>query len=155
MQHCDKCHKAFGETLNTGRQEEASKAEGNNGVAKAAGAALEGWGRGARADARGPRESHAEGKAGFHGGGEVNVPRMRSRAQVAAAAEVKPPRDAAPLGCCCACAGGPVSESSSLPPPPPPSLHWSLALSSFAHRRVRAPLAPRDSEAGEGVGRGC
>lgn len=32
--------------------------------------------------------------------------RMRNQTPVAAAAEVKPPRDAAPFWRCCACAGG-------------------------------------------------
>lgn len=73
------------------------------------------------------------------------------------AAEANPPRDTAPLGCCCACAGVPVTETS-LPPVRPPRIlpvTLSLALSSFARRRVCAPLAPSSSEAGEEVGGGC
>lgn len=81
--------------------------------------------------------------------------RRRNQAQVAAAAEAKPPRDSALLGCCCACAGagGPAPEPCSLPPPPPgpPTLDLSLAPSSFARRRVRAPLETPGSEAGEGL----
>ncbi|CAI9171979.1 unnamed protein product [Rangifer tarandus platyrhynchus] len=80
---------------------------------------------------------------------------MRTQTQVAAAAEVKPPRDAAPLGCCCACAGGAAPESSALPPPRLSALDFSLVLPSSARRRVRAPLEPLVSEAGEGVGGGC
>ncbi|VCW97666.1 unnamed protein product, partial [Gulo gulo] len=60
---------------------------------------------------------------------------------------------AAPLGCCCACAGGAPPEPSCLQPPTPRPRFWnlSLALSSFARRRVRAPLAPLGSEAGKGL----
>lgn len=81
--------------------------------------------------------------------------RVRKLAQVAAA-EAKPLRDAAPLGCWGACAGRPPPESCMQRPTSRlPSLDLNFALFSFACRRVRAPLAYPGSEAGEGVGGGC
>lgn len=81
-------------------------------------------------------------KAGilWMGGGEEPIAlRTRNEAQVPAAAEEKPPRDAARLGSCCACAGGPAPGSSWWLAPPRPALDLGLALSSFACRQVRSP----------------
>lgn len=99
------------------------------------------------------RESHAKKAKRDSTEAEPTTARMRNQAQVDAAAEAKPPKDAAPFGCCCACAGGPPPEPSCLQPPTPRPPLWdlSLALSSFACRRVRAPLAPPGSEAGQGL----
>lgn len=104
-----------------------------------------GWdgGKGTSKNTRSQSKRHSEKQSRNtmdEGGEEPSALRMRNGAQVPAAAEEKPPRDTARLGCCCACAGGPAPGSSWWwLPPPRPALDLGLALSSFACRRVRSP----------------
>lgn len=87
--------------------EKASQAEKNNGKLRTGSG---GGGIGNFKEHWRPEQKHSEKQSWNPRGGEGEEPaalRTRNGAQVPTAAEAKPPRDAAPLGCCCACAGGP------------------------------------------------